>query len=806
MSTNSNISGITPIALLQGVGSGSSPGSATSVPPGILALPSGTVLRGKVISSDSQGNAILHTAKGDITIKTTLPLSRGNEVVLRLNTSSAGLSARIISVDGLTPKELQQQNMQARRNIEDIIDTGTKQQSASGNNKSENTDVSIRNQTHASENKYTHNNSRPTANISKEIDIKLSQPTILRGVILSKSPNINFLLQQLPSTVNIGPGHIETGTNISIQLLPQTITLPGNSGNQSQTTSSITIIEELIGNSLPKPQPPPTSSNRSGYYPLPKWGGNKTITSNTPLSQPSYADSNTNITQRPENSPIIGKQQGNVASSDIISTSGKHSTATSHKLVSGTISTTNQPNPTPTTSNSNINATAVKQQAPTVSNKQTATNNLNIPHNTTSNQSDKSGAIKKIGSQTTQPNTAISSSGSANIEPRKPPISNISTQQNLPPAKPTTHTQESALVNNTNDTTSTSKAVNSPTQTYTKNITPTINNGQQTVNIAKSSQYSLTAAPGKAQPTASLNQGIIQATVIGTEQSGDTVLKTMLGTVKIGITTANGQPASLPPGTSMMLQLLSIEPSVTTTYNNISTAPDNAANSAANLLELSTNWHSMREALELIQQTNPQLAQHLINQIIPQAGSKIAATTLFFVAALRGGDIKNWLGKATIDTLEKLQRGDIIKRLNAEFATIRQLFIDSPNPNWQAVFIPIQHNEQLHQARLFIRKKQESDGEQQNMGTRFIMEINLSKLGSMQFDGFIRKQKAQTKFDLIIRSYKALHNNEQQTIRNIFTSAADITGFSGKLTFQICKPFPINPMQDIVKHHNDLLA
>jgi hypothetical protein len=108
---------------------------------------------------------------------------------------------------------------------------------------------------------------------------------------------------------------------------------------------------------------------------------------------------------------------------------------------------------------------------------------------------------------------------------------------------------------------------------------------------------------------------------------------------------------------------------------------------AANIAELSQQWQGLKDALELIQQTQPQLAQHIMMQShLPQAGPKLARDILFFLLALKNDDAAEWIGKKTTDALEQQSRGDMMRKLTSEFSTLRQLFMDSPNPQWQAAY------------------------------------------------------------------------------------------------------------------------
>ena len=690
MSGNTPISGLTPTALLQGVASNAAPGGATNVPPGILALPSGTLLRGKITSLDTLGNAILNTAKGEVTLKTSLPLQRGNDVVIRLDTSSSGLSARVISVDGLTPKELQQHAQRAAGHpVEDIIDTPGQK-----------TNV---------ENKPAGTVEAGTRPAIPSVDVKLPQESLLRAVLLSRSTDLPLVLKQLPNSIALTPGRLDAGAHVTIKLLPHTVQLP-TPGAQSATSFTSTVATALLGTQNPAPQTATPSA--TGYYPLPT--------------------ANTAGTTAP-----AGTAPGQPAT---------------------TAPTAGTPNTTTSTPGAPTASTPTAGTTP-------ATTPLTAQPATTGTPTTP--ATSTAGGVTTANPTATSTTA---------------------PSAATTTTQTPATGTTTN-----TAAQNTATPTATPPTSPTPNAPASTTPAA-------TAAA--TTPTQALQQGLLSAQVIGTEQSGETVVKTALGTIKLDLPMIAGERPTLPPGTQMSLQLVALEPAVT---NAVATATNTSV--PASLSELSTHWHALREAVEIIQQANPALGQQVVEQLIPQPGPKMAATTLFFVAALRGGDMKQWLGRPAMEALEQLQRGDLINRLTAEFATLRQFFAESPSPNWQAAFVPVNHGDEWQQARLFVRKDPE-DGEKngERIGTRFIMEVELSNFGAMQFDGFIRKQKQATQFDLIIRSYVALPAENRQGIRDIFSEASEITGFKGGISFQVGSPFPTNPMEEIIEHDRDVLA
>ena len=50
---------------------------------------------------------------------------------------------------------------------------------------------------------------------------------------------------------------------------------------------------------------------------------------------------------------------------------------------------------------------------------------------------------------------------------------------------------------------------------------------------------------------------------------------------------------------------------------------------------------------------------------MPSATPQLASAMLFFLAALRGGEVRNWLGRDGANLLERMGRGDLLNRLAA---------------------------------------------------------------------------------------------------------------------------------------------
>ena len=81
------------------------------------------------------------------------------------------------------------------------------------------------------------------------------------------------------------------------------------------------------------------------------------------------------------------------------------------------------------------------------------------------------------------------------------------------------------------------------------------------------------------------------------------------------------------------------------------------------------------------------------------------------------------------------------------------------------------------------------------------------KFGALGFvNGFVRSQDKELHFDMVIRSLTGLPKEIQEDIARIYNNMGEITGYTGSLTFQNVREFPVNPMQDIAESGGNVMA
>ncbi|HYM04451.1 MAG TPA: hypothetical protein VET85_15970, partial [Stellaceae bacterium] len=81
-------------------------------------------------------------------------------------------------------------------------------------------------------------------------------------------------------------------------------------------------------------------------------------------------------------------------------------------------------------------------------------------------------------------------------------------------------------------------------------------------------------------------------------------------------------------------------------------------------------------------------------------------------------------------------------------------------------------------------------------GTRFVLDVDLSRLGEVQFDGLVRMQR----FDLVLRSHRAIDAEMRRDIADVFRDATSAAGLSGDIVFTTASRFAVAPLEALRAH------
>ncbi|WP_247893108.1 hypothetical protein, partial [Azospirillum baldaniorum] len=279
------------------------------------------------------------------------------------------------------------------------------------------------------------------------------------------------------------------------------------------------------------------------------------------------------------------------------------------------------------------------------------------------------------------------------------------------------------------------------------------------------------APPGASPATPDTPDGpVLKGTVAGSTPQGQPILATPQGMLALNV------QASLPQGSAVTAAL-------TDPAKALQTAPPPLATEPGPLSE--RDWPAMRQLLSALAGVDRSAAQALIGTVMPQPNRKLGAAMSFFLSAIRGGDARGWLGEDAASALEKSGQGSLLSQLEREFRSLQQQAGDPLPGDWRPYTLPMMDANGLLPIKLHIHPiHSEEDGKTGrkggDKGSRFLLDLDLSRLGPMQLDGLVQPNR----FDLILRSHTPLTPEIRLDLIQIFADSIRAVGYIGGLSFQ----------------------
>lgn len=208
-------------------------------------------------------------------------------------------------------------------------------------------------------------------------------------------------------------------------------------------------------------------------------------------------------------------------------------------------------------------------------------------------------------------------------------------------------------------------------------------------------------------------------------------------------------------------------------------------------------WSTFSDAVAVLQKADPAAAAALVERL-PDFGPQFVPNMITWIAAASTGDMRSWLGDRTIKALEKAGRSDLIERLEGDMGEMRaSVTLPQTSSAWQTVILPLFFGQQVERVRVTVRRTRGDDEEEgrDEEGTRFLVDIDMSRLGALQLDGLIKRQAK--RFDLIVRSRRELPDQIQHDIGSIFARSLEGLGMTGGAVFKAAvafvEPIPAHP-------------
>ena len=310
---------------------------------------------------------------------------------------------------------------------------------------------------------------------------------------------------------------------------------------------------------------------------------------------------------------------------------------------------------------------------------------------------------------------------------------------------------------------------------------------------SKNTEKSVPTVPGTSAQKPTTNAPVVAGVVTGQAAGGGLLVRTDLGLLKMDTA------STLPSGTLVEVEVLgpASRPDAGLSAPASASAHLPAAGDVSALLhQLGQSWPAMAEAIAAVQTVDPAIAQQVVKPKVPAPNLQLTNTFLMFMAALRGGDIRGWFGDEAAKTMERAGQKNFLSKLVGDIGELAKLADDTPPGEWRPMPLPFFDGKGLQQIWMFTRQQQSEDGDDedgdQNPGTRFVIELNLSEMGGLQLDGLVQEKR----FDLILRSRQELPQSVRRDLSQIMETSLGSTGYDGSLVFE-AGDFPVNPLADV---------
>ncbi|MDD3183206.1 MAG: hypothetical protein PHD48_10455 [Alphaproteobacteria bacterium] len=290
--------------------------------------------------------------------------------------------------------------------------------------------------------------------------------------------------------------------------------------------------------------------------------------------------------------------------------------------------------------------------------------------------------------------------------------------------------------------------------------------GTSTLDPGKTYQLKVTQMlpPTAEWPSETLSPHMIQATVIGKSLTGQLIMQSEEQTVISHV------KSDLPLGTKLIAQVQPVSEDPLTLLP----------------LDKGKDFLPLRNIVELLQTISPKGAEAFLQMRVPNPVHHFAGTTLFLLSALHGGKVDEWLGPAALHVLEKENKQNLKEKLVGSIKdSLDSIQQDRTIGEWKAYPIPLHFEGAFELLNLYVHK----DGHRQHndtpsgattIKTRFVITMNMSKLGSIQLDGLSQKRQ----LDLVIRSEYPLPEALATSIRETAIASLEAVGLIGSLNVQ----------------------
>ncbi|HVY13424.1 MAG TPA: hypothetical protein VHB73_07670, partial [Alphaproteobacteria bacterium] len=155
---------------------------------------------------------------------------------------------------------------------------------------------------------------------------------------------------------------------------------------------------------------------------------------------------------------------------------------------------------------------------------------------------------------------------------------------------------------------------------------------------------------------------------------------------------------------------------------------------------------ALRQALEILAASAPEIYADMARLRLPQAQSSQMPGALLFLFTALGKDASQWLGDDLPRILKDLGKEQLLHEIQEQWRAQMNQDVDGPGGEWRGTSIPVFDHEKMQLLRFYIYDPPGERGKKggkrnADLARRFLIDIDLSRLGPLQLDGLVHRKR-----------------------------------------------------------------
>jgi hypothetical protein len=299
------------------------------------------------------------------------------------------------------------------------------------------------------------------------------------------------------------------------------------------------------------------------------------------------------------------------------------------------------------------------------------------------------------------------------------------------------------------------------------------------------------ATPAKAPPAIGADfraqVSLLAGRVVASTPAAGTSVQTALGTLAMDL------PVLLRPGMAVELRITAVAPprSAGSADGASDASPAPAAEAA-----LPTLLEAMAEALA---PAGPTAAGAIQSILAVQPGPGLAAAILAFLVGTRPNAAPRGLEPATRKLLLAAGKAGLAAQLDRTAGSIGTIRQTRDPSGWTVTILPYLGLASVRPMRLYQREQAPRGGSDERAkarAQRFVLELELKRLGPMQLDGLVGARR----LDLMIRTRQPLAPTLRSAVERVFRDGLLVTSWTGEIGFSPLGKFPLEDETAPIAH------